>query len=108
MELMNQFIPIYIITLTSIIMFLFSRMFGLTCWEDIFNYCNGIYNHNRIRQYDLVLEIYFMNQSGYFRLATKLELGMGILDGNLQLCHGVLNGSWEGKINKIVQQQDVL
>ena len=46
-----------------------------------FNACNAIDNHNRMRQYDVSLEKYWVTQSGYFRLATTVALGMGITDG---------------------------
>ena len=54
-----------------------------------FNACNQIYNHNRMPQSDLSLEKYWVTQSGYFRLATTMALGMGITDGKLLYCHGV-------------------
>ena len=42
-----------------------------------------------MRQPDLVLEKYWVTQSGYFRLATTVALGMGITDGKLLYFHGV-------------------
>ena len=48
-----------------------------------FNACNAIDNHNRMRQSNISLEKYWVTQSGYFRLATTVALGMGIKDGNL-------------------------
>ena len=53
-----------------------------------FNACNAIYNHNRMRQYDLLLDKYWVTQSGYFRLAPTMALGVGITDGKLLYCHG--------------------
>ena len=50
---------------------------------------NSIDNHNRMRQYDVALEKYWAIQSVYFRLTTKVELGMGITDGEILLCHGI-------------------
>ena len=47
------------------------------------NACNAIENQNRMRQSDLFLEKYWVTQSGYFRLATTVVLGMGITDGKL-------------------------
>ena len=35
-----------------------------------------------MRQSDLALEKYRVTQSGYFRLSTKVALGMVITDGN--------------------------
>ena len=40
-------------------------------------------------QSDPVLEKYWVTQSGYFRLATSVALGMGIIDGNIIFCHGI-------------------
>ena len=54
-----------------------------------FNACNAIDNQNRMQQSDLLLEKYWVTQSGYFRLATTVVLGMGIIDGKLLYCHGV-------------------
>ena len=54
-----------------------------------FNACNAIYNHNRWWQSDLSLDKYWVTQSGYFRLATTVTLGMGITDGKILYCHGV-------------------
>ena len=51
------------------------------------NACNEIDNHNRMWQSDI--EKYWVTQSGYFRLTTTVELGMGITDGNLIFCHGI-------------------
>ena len=36
----------------------------------------------------LALEKYWVTQSGYFRLATIVALGMGITDGKLLFCRG--------------------
>ena len=51
-----------------------------------------------MRQYDLVLEKYWISQSGYFRLATTVVLGMGITDGKLVLCCGVSEQSRDKKL----------
>ena len=48
-----------------------------------FNACNAIDNHNMMRQSDLVLEKYWVTQSGYFRLTTTVALGMSVIDGKL-------------------------
>ena len=48
-----------------------------------FNACNGIENHSSMRRFDIAIEKYFVTQSGYFRLATKMALDMGITDGKL-------------------------
>ena len=66
-----------------------------------FNACNTIYNHNRMRQSDLFLEKYWLTQSGYFRLATTVALGMGITDGKLLYCHGVAEGNEDKKISTL-------
>ena len=69
-----------------------------------FNAYNAIYNHNRMRQSDIALEKYWVTQSGYFRLATAVTLGMGITDGKLIYCHCVTEGNMDKKINIGVQQ----
>ena len=50
-----------------------------------------------MRQSDLSLDKYWVTQSGYFRLATTVELGMGITDGKLLHCHGVAEGNEDKK-----------
>ena len=42
------------------------------------NACNAIDNHNKIRKYGLALEKYWATNTGYFRLATTVALGMVI------------------------------
>ena len=54
-----------------------------------FNVCNAIYNHNMMRQSGLLLDKYWVTQSGYFRLATAVALGMGITYGELLYFHGI-------------------
>ena len=66
-----------------------------------FNACNSIDNHNRVRQYDLLLEKYWLTWSGYFRLATTVALGMGITDGKLLYCHGVAEVNVDKKISTL-------
>ena len=63
-----------------------------------FNACNAIDNHNMMQQSDLVLEKYWVTQSGYFRLATTVALGMGIIDGKILYCHVVSGGNLDRKI----------
>ena len=50
------------------------------------NACNAIENQNRMHQYDLALEKYWVTQSGYFILATTVEMGMGITKGKPLFC----------------------
>ena len=52
-------------------------------------------------QYDLALDKYWVSQSGYFRLATKVALGRGITDGRLLYCHGVAEGNLDKKISTL-------
>ena len=66
-----------------------------------FNACNAIDNHNRIRQSGLSLEKYWVTQSGYFRLATKVALVMGIADGKLLYYHGVAEGNVDKTISTL-------
>ena len=54
-----------------------------------------------MRKSDLVLEEYLVTQSGYFRRATTVVLGLGITDGNLLFCYGISVGSVEKKISMI-------
>ena len=66
-----------------------------------FNACNAKDNHNRMRKSDLSLEEYWVTQSGYFRLATTVALGMGITYGKLLYCHGVAEGNKDKKISTL-------
>ena len=52
-----------------------------------FNACNEIENQNGMRQSEIVLDKYWVTQSGYFRLETTVALGMGITYGKLPFCH---------------------
>ena len=49
----------------------------------------------------MVLDKYWVTQSGYFRLATEVALGMGITYGKLLYCHGVEVGNVDKKISKM-------
>ena len=66
-----------------------------------FNACCSIDNQNNMSKYDIVLENYWVTQSGYFILATKVAFGMGITDGKLLLYHGISEGSVDNKIEMI-------
>ena len=52
-----------------------------------FNACNAIYNHKRMRQYDLALKKHWVAHSRYFILETTVELDMWITDAKLIFCH---------------------
>ena len=54
-----------------------------------------------MRQYDIVLKKYRVTQSGYFRLATTVALGIGITDEKLLYCHGVAEGNKDKKISTL-------
>ena len=54
-----------------------------------------------MRQSDILLEKYWVTQSGYFRLAATVALGMGITDGKLLYCHGVAEGNKDKKISTL-------
>ena len=54
-----------------------------------------------MRQYDLALEKYWVTQSGYFRLANTVSLGMGITYGKLLYCHGFAEGNLDMKISTL-------
>ena len=63
-----------------------------------FNACNSIYKISRIQQSDLAQDKYGVTQSGDFRLATTVALGMGITDGKLLFCHRISKESLDKKI----------
>ena len=48
-----------------------------------------------------MLEKYWLTQSGYFRLANTVTLGMGIIYGKLLYCHGVADGNVDKKISTL-------
>ena len=74
-----------------------------------FNACNTICNNNSMHQYDIALEKYLVTQSGYFRLATTVALGMSVTYGRLLYCHGVSKENFEQEnFNIGVQQQESL
>ena len=58
-------------------------------------------NQNRMRQSDIVLEKYWVTQSGYFRIATIVALCMGIADGKLIYCHDVSERNVDKKISTL-------
>ena len=66
-----------------------------------FNSCNAIDNHNMMWQSGIALDKYWVTQSGYFRLATIVALGMGIADGELLFCHGISQDSEDKTISTI-------
>ena len=49
-------------------------------------------------QFDLYLDKYLVTQSGDFRLATTMTLGMGITAGKLLLFHGISEQSMDKTI----------
>ena len=51
-----------------------------------------------MRQYDPSLEKFRVTQTGHFRLATTVALGMGITYGKLLFYHVILEVSVEKKI----------
>ena len=88
----------------SICSVVFSHLLGR-----YFNASNAIYNHNIICQSDISLEKYWETQSGYFILATRVSLGMGITDGELLYCRGVAKEKYgQENLSIRVQQQYVL
>ena len=52
-------------------------------------------------QYDPALEKYWVTQSGNFRLATTVALGMGITDDKLLYCHGVSERNADRKFSTL-------
>ena len=63
------------------------------------NACNTTGNHNMMRRYDLEVDKYRVKQSGYFRLATTVSLGVGITYGKLLFCHGISEERSDKKIS---------
>ena len=51
-----------------------------------------------MRKSDLALDKYWVTQSGYFRLAITVALGVGITDGKLLFCHGISEQIMDNKI----------
>ena len=70
-------------------MFMFAPVVRPCFLGRYFNACNEIDNHNRMQQSGMALYKYWVTQSGYFRLATTLELVVVIIDGMLLYCYGV-------------------
>ena len=54
-----------------------------------------------MRQYDIALDKYWVTQSGYFRLATNVALGVGITDRKLLYCRGVSEGNVDRKMSSL-------
>ena len=54
-----------------------------------------------MRQSNLPLEKYRVTQGGYIRLATAVELGMGITNSNLLYCHGVVEVNEDRKFSTL-------
>ena len=52
-------------------------------------------------QSDVALEKYWLTQSAYFRLATTVVLGMGIIDGKLLYCPGGTEGNVDRQISTL-------
>ena len=63
-----------------------------------FSACNAIDNNKSMRKSDLALDKYWVTQSGYFRLAITVALGVGITDGKLLFCHGISEQIMDSKI----------
>ena len=80
--------PIYLVTLNvsniSICPVIHPHMIG-----GYLSVCNVIENPNIMGQYGLVLFKYWVTQSGYFRLATTVVLGVGIIYKKLLFCHEI-------------------
>ena len=58
-----------------------------------------------MRQSDLALEKYCVTQSGYFRLAPTLMLGMYIIDGKILDFNGIAEEIEDKKYNERVKRQ---
>ena len=97
-EVLNQVIPIYLSSLTffyvSVCHVIWPHFIGR-----YFSAYNAIDNHNKMRQYDLEIDKYWVTQSEYFRLLTTVALGMGITDRDTLLCHGISEGIVDKKFS---------
>ena len=51
-----------------------------------------------MRKYDLARDRYWVTQSGYFILSTKVALGMSIANGKLLVSHDVSEGNLDKEI----------
>ena len=51
-----------------------------------------------MRKSDLALDRYGVTQSSYFRLATAVELGMGIVHGNIPFCNVISEKNMDTEI----------
>ena len=99
MEVLNQVIPIYLVSLkiysnVSVHPFFLTHFIGI-----YFKYYNIIDNHNIMQQSILALEKYWVAHSGYFIFVTTVALGMGITDGKIIFYHGISEGSMEKQIS---------
>ena len=70
-----------------------------------FNAFNVTDNKNNMWKYDLALETNWVTQRRYFRLVTKVTLGMGITDENSLFQYGISEKSREKK-NPISEYND--
>ena len=91
-------LPIYIVTLTIIIIVLFALSFIFVI-DSYLSVCNTIYNNNRMQNHEPSLKKYWSTQSGYFRLAATVALSTRIIYGMLLLCYGISDKSKENKIS---------
>ena len=54
-----------------------------------------------MRQSYISLEKYWLTQSGYFRLANTVALGIGVIYRKLLYFHGVAEGNLEKKVSTL-------
>ena len=95
---MNQAIPIYlfsvIFSIVSVIPIVLTHFL-----DRYFNAFNEIDKHNKMWQYDLALDKYWVTKSGYSRLANKVSLGMFITYGKFLFCRGIAEVIADNKIS---------
>ena len=58
-----------------------------------------IYNHNKTSQYEIVLDKYWLTQSGHFMLETTVASCMGIKYANILLCYVISEQSLDKRIS---------
>ena len=101
MEVLIQEIPISLFYLKLI---LFFCICPVVCSCVLVKYLNAFHVidiNNKMHYYDPSVDKYWLTQSGYFRLANKMVLGVGIKDTKLLFCHGI---SEINKYKKIAMQ----
>ena len=94
MEVLNQVIPIYLVSLDCFSFTVFPIFHTHLLGKDS-NACNPISNRNRMWQSGLSLENYLATNSGLFYTYNFIVIGNGVTAGNILFCHGISEVSLE-------------